>query len=618
MGYHGRFDGEDGTAPSSRRLRSIAWAKMLRWRKVLVPATVVALLGAAALQPALAASATPTPAEVPTRVIVSASTATASQAGGGLALPSLGLPLVGTINTVIAAVTQVAAPVVAQLPIVNAVVADLTPTQIASLGPNVIVTPDVSVSVADAGTAPAAGRAPAAVFPQATGASALWRQGITGKGVNVAVLDTGITNLPDFAGRLVGGVDLSGEGNAFQDSYGHGTFVAGLIAGNGASSGGQFRGEAPGAGLVPIKVAGATGQTDMATVIAGIGWAVANQAPLNISVLNMSLGAVPVASSVINPLDQAVEVAWRHGITVVASAGNAGPFNGTVLSPGDDPLVITVGALDDNGTVSPADDSMTAFSSVGPTNPDGWIKPDLVASGRSVVSLRAPGSTVDLANPSAEIGNANFVGSGTSFSAAITSGAAALVVQSAKPQGLLGWLLGGSGSSGPDAVKAKLLGGASPGPLGNVMVDGHGALNALWATSSLNRNVSLTQPTPTTATPMGADVALQNSWTGSAWNGNNWNGSAWNGSAWNGSAWNGSGWNGSGWNGSGWNGSAWNGSAWNGSAWNGSAWNGSGWNGSAWNGSAWNGSGWNGSAWNGSAWNGSGWNGSGWNGSAWN
>ena len=95
----------------------------------------------------------------------------------------------------------------------------------------------------------------------------------------------------------------------------------------------------------------------------------------------MSLGYLPVTSTVLDPLDQAVEQAWEAGITVVVSAGNSGPGNGTILSPGDDPLVITAGAVDDGGQATPANDTMTAFSSVGPTNPDGWFKPDLVTLG---------------------------------------------------------------------------------------------------------------------------------------------------------------------------------------------------------------------------------------------
>lgn len=356
----------------------------------------------------------------------------------------------------------------------DAVLADLTPSQVSQLQtiPTVTVTQDESFSMSSVNTPTAGvGQSPAAVFPQQTGATQLWSQGDSGTGVNVAVLDTGIDPLADFAGRLLPGVDLSGEGNPYQDSYGHGTFVAGLIAGNGASSNGLYKGEAPGAGLVSVKVAGADGETDLATVIAGVGWVIAHHVSENIDVLNMSLGATPLESTLLDPLDQAVERAWQAGIVVVVSAGNGGPFNGTILSPGDDPLVITVGALNDQGSVSSSGDTMASFSAVGPTNPDGWIKPDLVTSGQSVVSLRAPGSTIDVQNPSGRIGSGNFVGSGTSFSSAITSGSAAL-------------LLADHLKDQPDDVKAALLGAAAPGPVGNPLVDGHGMLNVAAANAA--------------------------------------------------------------------------------------------------------------------------------------
>jgi serine protease AprX len=525
----------------------------------------------------------------------------------------------GGSSAAAADVSAVGGGLVSSLDALGAVSASLSSAQVAALGanPNVVVTPDVAISAEDASTATTS-RAPAAVFPQQTGATQLWSQGDTGSGVNVAVIDTGIDNLPDFAGRLVGGVDLTGEGNPFQDDYGHGTFVAGLIAGDGASSNGAYTGEAPGAGLVSVKVAGATGQTDLATLLAGIGWVIQNRVALHIGVLNISFGVAPFESTVLNPLDQAVEAAWRSGLVVVTAAGNAGPFNGTILSPGDDPLVITAGALDDQGSTSSSGDTMTAFSSVGPTDPDGWFKPDLVASGRSVVSLRAPGSTVDQQFPSARIGTGNFVGSGTSFSAAITSGAAALLLQT-------------DHGASPNDVKARLLLGATPGPVGNPFVDGHGELNLPGALATGPGNsVHLSSVPPGDPTAWGQTVSLFQTWldstwnpanyygTGSAWNGTSWNGTSWNGSAWNGSAWNGSAWNGSAWNGTSWNGTSWNGSAWNGSAWNGSAWNGSAWNGTSWNGSAWNGSAWNGSAWNGTSWNGTSWNGTSWNGTSWN
>jgi serine protease AprX len=144
-------------------------------------------------------------------------------------------------------------------------------------------------------------------------------------------MDTGVDQLPDFSGRLIGGVDLTGGGNLFQDSYGHGTFVAGLIVGDGASSNAQYSGEAPGANLVSIKVAGANGLTDLGTIIQGRQWALDHQALYQIKVLNLSLGFQSNESTVVNPLDLAVSAAWNAGITVVASAGNAGPFNGTIL-----------------------------------------------------------------------------------------------------------------------------------------------------------------------------------------------------------------------------------------------------------------------------------------------
>jgi serine protease AprX len=453
--------------------------------------------------------------------------------------------------------------------------------------PGIEVTPDLTVSIPSA-TESTGPHTPSDAFLAETGANQLAADGDTGQGVTVAVLDTGIDRLPDFAGRLVGGVDLSGGGDPFQDSYGHGTFVAGLIAGDGASSNGQYSGEAPGANLVSIKVADASGSTDLATVISGLQWAVDNRSAYGINVLNISFGVQTGESTFLDPLDQAVEAVWNSGIVVVAAAGNAGPFNGTILSPGDDPLVITVGALDDMATPSTSDDEMTNFSSVGPTSPDGWVKPDLVTSGRSVVSLAAPGSTIDNGYPSAQIGQGNFVGSGTSFSAAIVSGAAALVL--ADNPGLT-----------PDQIKARLLGNTNPGPVGNPFVDGHGALNAYAAAQSgpMNLGQSVAGLLPVSA---GATVSLDpdspaDTWNASLWTGLNppdpavsqtWNGWHWDGSAWNGWAWTGKAWNNGGWAGSQWNGQAWTGKAWNNGGWAGSCWAGSAWDGNGWDGSSWN------------------------------
>ena len=540
-------------------------ARLFSWRKgraAVAVAAVIAAVAGTSLADVPAASASPG-----VTVIVSAtgllSPVTAVLGIGGTILTRYHL-----INAVDAVIPAALEPVLAALP-------------------GITVTSDATVSVQSTveSTGP---HTPSDAFLQETGATQLAAGGDTGQGVTVAVLDTGIDNVPDFSGRLIGGVDLTGGSKPYQDDYGHGTFVAGLIAGNGASSGGRYSGEAPGAKLVSIKVAGADGVTHLGTLISALQWAVDHRGGYGIKVLNLSLGFQPIESTVLNPLDQAVEAAWNTGITVVAAAGNAGPFNGSILSPGDDPLVITVGALDDMATPSVSDDEMNDFSSVGPTSPDGWVKPDLVTSGRSVVSLAAPGSTIYNNNPSARVGSANFAGSGTSFSTAITSGAAALVL-AANP-GLT-----------PDQVKARLLGNTEPGPVGNPFADGHGALDAYAAATSdpMNYNQSAALLPPTL---LGATVSLLPSGSADTWNVGLWSGMSWSqgqsgGQSWNGDSWNGGAWNGSVFVGRAWNDGGWSGAAWNGSQWDGSAWDGTGWNGSAWSGSAWNGNAWNSSSW---------------------
>ena len=255
-----------------------------------------------------------------------------------------------------------------------------------------------------------------------------------GRGVGVGVLDTGIAAGGDLAGRVVASADLSGEWS-FTDSYGHGTFMAGLIAGGGQAGGPA--GVAPGADLVDLKVAGADGATTLGQVLAALPLADAARDRFNLRVLNISLGA-PADDPATAPLTEAVERLWADGITVVAAAGNEG---GGVDAPGLDPYVLTVGAVDSLGTVP-------AWSSRG-TDFAGRAKPDLVAPGVGLVGLRAPGSTIDLANPSARVGDHYFRGSGTSMSTAVVAGAAALVAAE-HPD----W--------GPDRIKAALTGSADP------------------------------------------------------------------------------------------------------------------------------------------------------------
>jgi serine protease AprX len=301
--------------------------------------------------------------------------------------------------------------------------------------------------------------------------------GLNGNGVTVALLDTGIAPVSDLAGRLVDVTDdltgrvtpcvnFSGEANC-ADGYGHGTFLAGIIAGDGTASGGSWTGMAPAAHLLSVKVAGRDGSADVSTVLAAIQWVVSFRDRYGIRVLNLSLGTDSTESTTDDPLNYAVERAWQSGILVVVAASNRGPGPRTISKPGDDPWVVTVGAVDDLGTATVVDDRLPSFSSRGPTTADGWAKPDLVAPGAHIVSLRAPGSEIDAQYPSS-IDGAYRRGSGTSMSTAVVSGAAALAVQ-ADP------------GATPDEIKQSLRVTARRVAADDVMAVGAGELDAYAA-----------------------------------------------------------------------------------------------------------------------------------------
>jgi serine protease AprX len=472
------------------------------------------------------------------------------------------------------------------LPIVDGVAATIPADQVGALEatPGVTnVTPNRPVTFS--GQYGDSSGVASAVYTDAIRASKTWDQGYTGQGIGVAVVDTGINPVGDLAGKVVGGVDLSGE-NSNLDSYGHGTFVAGLIAGSGAASNGAIKGVAPNVKLISVKIAGADGSTDLVHLIAGLDFVATTRDIYGTRVLNLSLAIDSPGSYQNDPVDVAVERVWNSGIVVVTASGNHGTAPGSISAPGDDPYVITAGADDDHTTASIGDDTLATFSGVGPTA-DGFAKPDFVAPGKSVVSLRAAGSTIDQANPSAVVGTAYFKGSGTSFSSAITAGAAALV-------------LSRSPALTPNQVKARLTGNARSVP-GVLPTAGRGAgeLDAFGATMSSDTTAANAGLTPATFNGVsGADVIPSGSqWGGSSWGGSSWGGSSWGGSSWGGFLWLGSSWGGSSWGGSSWGGSSWGGSSWGGSSWGGSSWGGSSWGGSSWGGSQWAGSSWADASW---------------------
>ena len=407
------------------------------------------------------------------------------------------------------------------LPLIGGFSVSATPAQRAWLvARGLTVTDDAPAHVTDADWG-AGSHDASAVYPQVDGAPSAWKSGYDGHGVSVAVIDTGIDDTGDLAGKVIDGFDFSGEGDYTKDSFGHGTFVAGTIAGSGAASGGAIKGVAPGVNLVSLKVAGADGSTDLVRVIAAIGWTIAHAKADHIRVLNLSLGTDATQGAGIDPLNVAVEAAWRAGIVVTVAAGNNGA--GGITSPGDDPYVITVGAADDATTVAKSDDTVASYSSTGPTAL-GVAKPDLVAPGNHLVSTRAIGSTVDAGHPDARVAPSYFRGSGTSFSAPQVAAAAALLLEQ-RP------------NLSNDHVKGMLTRTASALPGVRTTAQGAGELNIpalLAANPGKPANTGLKFSTGL-ARLIGLIESLgrgTNAWDTNAWDTNAWDTNAWDTNAW--------------------------------------------------------------------------------------
>lgn len=266
------------------------------------------------------------------------------------------------------------------------------------------------------------------VASPAVHAPALWERGITGKGVVVAVIDTGIYNHPDLSGRIVGFKDLVNQKSSPYDDNGHGTHVSGDVASSGLKSDFNYRGPAPEAVLVGVKVLDKNGSGSMSTVIEGIQWCLDTRNAFGIRALNLSLGSPASESYVNDPVCQAVEKAWQAGIVVCVAAGNEGPQPRTISSPGIDPVVITVGALNDFNTMNPDNDQVASFSSRGPTV-DELNKPDIIAPGVNIISLRSPGSQLDKQNRNAKINSFYTSLSGTSMATPVCCGVVAQMLQ---------------------------------------------------------------------------------------------------------------------------------------------------------------------------------------------
>jgi serine protease AprX len=275
-------------------------------------------------------------------------------------------------------------------------------------------------------------------FLRAIRADSAWSRA-TGRGVGVAVIDTGIAgDLPDFqiprgGSRVIASAVTNPCARDANDHYGHGTHVAGLIAGNSLIynnwAHGKYMGVAPRANLISVKVSDDDGNTTVLDVIYGIQFAVDNKAAYGIRVVNLSLSSTVAESYRTDPLDAAVESAWFSGLVVVTAAGNEGAANdGVTFAPANDPWVITAGALDDRGTLTRLDDVLAPWSSRGLTQ-DGVRKPEVLAPGARLVSTLAPNSDFAHLCPECVVDSRYFRAGGTSMSSAVVSGAAALLLE---------------------------------------------------------------------------------------------------------------------------------------------------------------------------------------------
>lgn len=384
-----------------------------------------------------------------------------------------------------AAVRWAGGSVRSELGIVKGVEAELTGAQIAWVRRAARVTVFPNVGVRTAGDS--APFIPESAQPAIVKADALQVLGTRGNGVTVAMVDTGVGSASDLQtdsngnGRILATYDaLQSDEFGTSDPNGHGSHVASVLAGSRLSYNDKFLSVAPNVRLVVVRSFGADGGGTYASVIRGLDWVVQHRTQYNIKVLNLAFSAPPRSHYWQDPLAQAVMRAWQAGITVVVAAGNNGPGPQTVGVPGNVPYVITVGAMTDRTTPGlPQDDRLASFSSTGPTY-EGFVKPDLVAPGGHIPGTVQASAALVQGHPESRGAGDLFTMSGTSQSAAVVSGVAALMLQ-------------GQPGLTPDEVKCRLMATAHPAVDGDpasgthaysVFQEGAGLVDAAGAVNS--------------------------------------------------------------------------------------------------------------------------------------
>jgi serine protease AprX len=472
------------------------------------------------------------------------------------------------------------------------------------------------------------------------GAREAWSRGITGKDVTVAIIDTGVAKVEglDTKNKVVNGPDLSYEsqrsGTRYLDGFGHGTHMAGIVAGRDGDLGtgllanpSSFGGVAPNARILNMKVASGDGGADVTAVIAAIDWVVEHRRDkgMNVRVINLAYGTTSTQGADVDPLARAVENAWKAGIVVVAAAGNDGVDSTSLLMPAVDPYVIAVGAVDHLGTRDLTDDVVADFSNVG----NDTRRPDLLAPGKSVVSLRVANSYVDQLFPEGLIATDRehryLRGSGTSQATSVVSGAVALLLQQ-RPK------------LTPDQVKAILRTSADPLAVadpaqGAGVLDVDGALDTATPTAAAVRQTwpmstglgSLDASRggeyvidPSTGDLLTGQVdALGDPFDSATWVAESTAGKAWDGGTWGTRPWTGDGWAEKSGADKSWAATTWTGSSWSGLPWTDHTWSEAYWEAVSWRDDSWLAVSWRGGTWEARSWRAVSWRGVSWRSDSW-
>jgi serine protease AprX len=450
-----------------------------------------------------------------------------------------------------------------KLRLIDGVAATISARHLADLATvqGLTVTPDAPVHVS--------GYNSSQLWPYAAGVASDWNgANAPPTGANapaIAIVDSGIqADRPDFAGRVLASVNLSTLTSATNDERGHGTFVAGVAAG--AAKG--YAGAVPQANLVAIKVMDANGMAKTSDVINACQWILTHKGQYNIRVANFSLHSANKASFLNDPLDRAVEKLWFNGVVVVAAAGNYannGERSGVLYAPGNDPFVITVGAVDLNGSADPTTHTNAPFSAYGYT-PDGFSKPDIGAPGRYIVGPVPMNSTLAIQRADAITAPGYIQLSGTSFAAPAVSGAAAQIL-AAHP----GYT--------PDQVKGALMVSARPDPAAAPGSVGVGELRmgrAVLRVSPPNPNLGLDQfvgiMPGDTAVSFDAHAWFNTAKVNPSWDAVSWSSAAWSGADFDAVAWSDVSWESVSWETVAWSDVSWEDVAWSDVAWSDVSW----------------------------------------------